>query len=74
MEREKQLQLENASIRLQASETECLNLKDEIARQRARIEKFETQRQEMMDQIQKLTNELNRSKEEVKTLKEQDNR
>ncbi|XP_018571507.2 rab11 family-interacting protein 4 isoform X2 [Anoplophora glabripennis] len=74
MEREKQLQLENASIRLQSSETECSSLKEEIARQRTRIDKFETQRQEMMDQIQDLTNDLNRSKEEMKTFKEQENR
>ncbi|KAJ8969714.1 hypothetical protein NQ314_001628 [Rhamnusium bicolor] len=74
MEREKQLQLENASIRLQASETECTNLKEEVARQRIRIDKFETQRQNLMDQVQDLTNELNRTKEDMKTCKDQENR
>ncbi|KAJ8910285.1 hypothetical protein NQ315_016102 [Exocentrus adspersus] len=74
MEREKQLQLENASIRLHASEMECSNLKEEITRQRTQIDRFEIQRQEMVDQIQDLTNELNQSKEEVKILKEHDNR
>ncbi|XP_074034325.1 rab11 family-interacting protein nuf isoform X2 [Leptinotarsa decemlineata] len=72
LEREKQLLLENASIRLQSSEAECLNLKEEVARQRTQLEKFENQRQNLMDQTQDITSELNLAKEEIKKMKDQE--
>lgn len=72
MEREKQLLLENASIRLHAAESECANLKDELARQRNLNDKLDTQRQVLVDQVDDLTNDINLSKEEMKMMKDQE--
>ncbi|KAK9887646.1 hypothetical protein WA026_023725 [Henosepilachna vigintioctopunctata] len=74
LEREKQLQLENASIRLQSAETENTNLKEEIARQRIRIEKLETERQNLMDQVQDLTNEVIAAKDQANSCRDQEKR
>lgn len=74
VEREKQLQLENSSIRLQAAELEAANLRDEVARQRVRIEKLETERKQLTDQIMDLRNEIIGSKEQENTFKEQERR
>lgn len=74
IEREKQLQLENASIRLQAAETEAANLREDVARQRIRIEKIEGQRKELSDQIQDLRNEISYTKEKENKFKEQEKR
>lgn len=74
LEREKQLQLENASIRLHSSETEATNLKDELSRQRTRIEKLELERKELSDQIQDLTNDVITAKEQANNYKEQERR
>ncbi|XP_044269173.1 rab11 family-interacting protein 4A isoform X4 [Tribolium madens] len=74
LEREKQLQLENASIRLHAAETEASNLKEEVARQRMRIEKLENERKELTDQIQELTNEVIFAKEQATSFKEKERR
>lgn len=74
MEREKQLLLENASIRLQAAETECSNLREELTRQRGLNDKLEMQRDILTEQIEDLNNELNTSKEEIKMMKDQEMR
>lgn len=74
MEREKQLLLENASIRLHSAETECANFKEELNRQRGLNDKLEMQREILTEQIEDLTNELNTSKEEMKMMKDQENR
>lgn len=68
------MQLENANIRLQAAETEASNLKDEVTRQRIRIEKLEAERRDFSDQIQDLRNELLLAKESESTFKEQERR
>lgn len=70
LEREKQLQMENASIRLQASETERMNLKEEVTRLRGQNEKLENQRQILTENIEDLTNELNSSKDEMRAMKD----
>ncbi|CAG9821605.1 unnamed protein product [Phaedon cochleariae] len=72
LEREKQLLLENASIRLHGSEAECSNLKEEVARQRTHFEKIEVQRQNLMEQAQDLASEAQHAKEEVKMMKDQE--
>lgn len=74
MEREKQLQLENATIRLQAIESDAANFREEVSRQRIRIEKLETERKELCDQILDLRNELLSAKEEETTFKDQERR
>lgn len=74
VEREKQLQLENSSIRLQAAELEATNLKEEVTRQRIRIEKLETERKQLTDQIMDLRNEIVSSKEQENSFKEQERR
>ncbi|XP_050300678.1 rab11 family-interacting protein 4B isoform X2 [Anthonomus grandis grandis] len=74
VEREKQLQLENASIRLQNSEGECEKLKEELTRQRTKIEKLELQKDELNNQVQELNFELQDAKEEVKNARERENR
>ncbi|XP_063920860.1 rab11 family-interacting protein 4 isoform X2 [Zophobas morio] len=74
VEREKQLQLENASIRLHGAETEASNLKEEVSRQRMRIEKLESERKELTDQIQELTNEVILAKEQATSFKEKERR
>lgn len=74
VEREKQLHLENASIRLHAAESESSTLKEEVSRQRVRIEKLEIERKELTDQIQELTNEMISSKEHVTSFKEKEKR
>jgi Rab11 family-interacting protein 3/4 len=74
LEREKQLQLENASIRLHGAETEAANLKEEVSRQRMRIEKLEGERKELTDQIQEVTNEVILAKEQTTSFKEKERR
>lgn len=74
VEREKQLQLENSSIRLQAAEVEATNLREEVTRQRIRIEKLETERQQLTDQIMDLRNEILSTKEYENDFKDQERR
>lgn len=74
IEREKQLQLENASIRLQNSESECEKLREEANRLRTKMEKLEKQKSELASQVQDLTFELSDAREEVKSCKETENR
>lgn len=74
LEREKQLQLENASIRLQNCESERDKLQEEAARYRLKLDKLEKLRDELSAQNQDLTFELNEAKEEMKTCKERENR
>ncbi|CAG9853960.1 unnamed protein product [Phyllotreta striolata] len=71
LEREKQLLLENVNIRLQGSETECANLKEETVRQRVQIEKLDNQRQNLQDQNQELSALLSSAKDEMKVMKDQ---
>lgn len=49
IEREKQLQLENASIRLQSIELEATSAREEITRQRTIIERLRTERKEAVE-------------------------
>lgn len=72
MEREKQLLLENASIRLHAAESDSSNFKEELTRQRGLNDKLETQRQILADQLEDLNNDFNTSKEEMKMMKDQE--
>lgn len=74
IEREKQLQLENYSIRLQAAETEANNLREEVARQRNRLEKVESERGQLMEQLEELKNELNSTKNAENKFKEKEKR
>lgn len=74
MEREKQLQLENATIRLQSVESEAANFREEVNRQRVRIEKLETERKELCDQVLDLRNELLLAKESDANSREQERR
>lgn len=74
IEREKQLQLENYSIRLQASETESCNLREEVNRQRIRLERIESEREQLLEQIEDLKNELSYSKDEENQFKEKEKR
>ncbi|KAK5642507.1 hypothetical protein RI129_008674 [Pyrocoelia pectoralis] len=74
VEREKQLQLENANIRLQSAEAESASMKQEVTRQRIRLEKLEADRQEYCDQIQDLKHELEICKENESLFKEQEKR
>ncbi|KAB0795929.1 hypothetical protein PPYR_09990 [Photinus pyralis] len=74
VEREKQLQLENANIRLQSAEAEANSLKQEISRQRIRIEKLESEGKDFYDQIQDLKHELQMCKEREAAFKEQEKR
>ncbi|CAH0546497.1 unnamed protein product [Brassicogethes aeneus] len=74
LDREKQLQLENASIRLQSAEVESGNFKEEVVRQRTRMDKLETERRELTDQIQDLTNEIITAKEQVTSFREKERR
>ncbi|XP_017780920.1 PREDICTED: rab11 family-interacting protein 4A isoform X5 [Nicrophorus vespilloides] len=74
IEREKLLQLENSSIRLHAAEGESSNFKEEAARQRIRIEKLETERTELHDQLQDLRYDISEAKEQEHRLKEQERR
>lgn len=74
IEREEQLQLENCNIRIQSAETEAHNLRDEVTRQRIRLEKIEIERQQLIDQIDDLKNELNYSKVTENNFKEQEKR
>ena len=74
VEREKQLQLENANIRLQSAEAESASLKQEVSRQRIRIEKLEAERREFCDQILDLKNELQMFKENETSFKEEEKR
>ncbi|XP_072396396.1 rab11 family-interacting protein 4 isoform X4 [Diabrotica undecimpunctata] len=72
LEREKQLLLDNVNLRLQASETECANLKKEINRQKDEIDKYKNERQNLMDQVSDLTSEVTSVKEEMKMMKNQE--
>ncbi|XP_050513596.1 rab11 family-interacting protein 4 isoform X1 [Diabrotica virgifera virgifera] len=72
LEREKQLLLDNVNLRLQASETECANLKKEINRQKDEIDKYKNERQNLMDQVSDLTSEVTSVKEEMKMMKSQE--
>ncbi|CAG9839382.1 unnamed protein product [Diabrotica balteata] len=72
LEREKQLLLDNVNLRLQASETECANLKKEINRQKDEIDKCKNERQNLMDQVSDLTSEVTSVKEEMKMMKNQE--
>ncbi|XP_066249821.1 rab11 family-interacting protein 4 [Euwallacea similis] len=74
VEREKQLQLENASIRLHNSEGECEKLKEEVGRQRLKLEKMEKLREDLTVQNQDLNCELNEARDEAKTVKDRENR
>ncbi|KAF5306439.1 hypothetical protein FQR65_LT07351 [Abscondita terminalis] len=74
VEREKQLQLENANIRLQAAEAEASNLRQEINRQRIRLEKLETERVDFCTQIEDLRSELLLAKEKETSFKDQEKR
>ncbi|XP_044757016.1 rab11 family-interacting protein 4 isoform X2 [Coccinella septempunctata] len=74
LEREKQLQLENASIKLQSSEAECINLKEELARHRSLIQKIENERKQLMAQIHELNEEMNSAKDEACKSKEMERR
>ncbi|CAH1102145.1 unnamed protein product [Psylliodes chrysocephalus] len=72
LEREKQLLLENVNIRLQGSEAECANLKEEIGRQRVQLEKLDDQRQILHEQNQELAGLLSATKDEMKMMKDQE--
>lgn len=74
VEREKQLQLENASIRLHNSEGECEKMKEEITRQRVKLEKLEKQKDELTNQVHDLNFELSEAKEEAKNCRDRENR
>lgn len=66
--------MENASIRLQAAELEAASLKEEVARQRIRIEKLETERRELSEQLLDLRNDAITCKEQENLYKEQERR
>ncbi|XP_045463159.1 rab11 family-interacting protein 4 isoform X1 [Harmonia axyridis] len=70
LEREKQLQLENANIRLQSRIEENTNLKEELARHRIAIQKIENERNNLLEQVKELTEEINSTKAEASTSKE----
>ncbi|XP_025834746.1 rab11 family-interacting protein 4B-like isoform X3 [Agrilus planipennis] len=72
IDREKQLQLENASIRLQAAETEAKNLREEVNRQRVKLEKLEAERNDLFDQVQDLKMEIMSTKDNETSFKEQE--
>lgn len=74
MEREKQLQLENANIRLQTAEMLASNLNEEVTRQRTRLEKLEVERKDLCDQMQDLRTELLSAKDSESSYKEQERR
>ncbi|XP_076272765.1 rab11 family-interacting protein nuf isoform X2 [Rhynchophorus ferrugineus] len=74
IEREKQLQLENAAIRLQSAQSECDKLKEEVVRQRTKLEKLEKQKDDLTTQMGDVNYELNEAKEEVKECKNRENR
>lgn len=74
IEREKQLQLENCSIRLKAAESETETLREELHRQRMRVEKLEAERRELLEQVQEARTELLASKEQEGAHREQERR
>lgn len=74
IEREKQQQLENCSIRISALETEVSNLREESARQRGRAERLEIERQELGEQVREIRSELTTAKNLEHTLREQERR
>ncbi|CAG9826675.1 unnamed protein product [Diabrotica balteata] len=57
---------------LQASETECANLKKEVNRQKDEIDKYKNERQNLTHQVSDLTSEVTSVKEEMKMLKNQE--
>ncbi|XP_076386049.1 rab11 family-interacting protein nuf isoform X2 [Megachile rotundata] len=63
LERERQLQLENYAIKLQAIELEGSSLRDEIGRLREQVEKLKTEKN-------RLENDLEEARREVDTLRE----
>ncbi|CAG9770560.1 unnamed protein product [Ceutorhynchus assimilis] len=74
IEREKQLQLENASIRLHNAEGEREKMKEEVTRYRLKLEKMEKQKDDLITQLQDLNFELSEAKEDAKTCRERENR
>ncbi|XP_022900098.1 rab11 family-interacting protein 4 isoform X4 [Onthophagus taurus] len=74
LDREKELQLENYKIRLQSSEIESNNLREEVTRQRVRIEKLEDERRELSNKLQDMRNDVIVTKEKEHTFKEQERR
>ncbi|KAH1008644.1 hypothetical protein HUJ05_009182 [Dendroctonus ponderosae] len=74
IEREKQLQLENAAIRLQNADSECDKQRDEISRQRLKLDKLEMQREDLANQVQDLQSDLNEARDEAKACKDRENR
>ncbi|XP_030766065.1 rab11 family-interacting protein 4B isoform X2 [Sitophilus oryzae] len=74
IEREKQLQLENASIRLQNAQSECEKLRDEVGRQRTKLEKLEKQKDDLSSQLRDANYELSEAREEVKECRDRENR
>uniref|UniRef100_A0AAR5Q195 FIP-RBD domain-containing protein n=1 Tax=Dendroctonus ponderosae TaxID=77166 RepID=A0AAR5Q195_DENPD len=74
IEREKQLQLENAAIRLQNADSECDKQRDEISRQRLKLDKLEKQREDLANQVQDLQSDLNEARDEAKACKDRENR
>lgn len=73
-ERENQLQLENANIRLQSCEAECVNLKEELTRHKLTVQKIETEKKQLLIQIQELNEEVISSKNDVIKAKELEKR
>ncbi|XP_017795620.1 PREDICTED: uncharacterized protein LOC108577043 [Habropoda laboriosa] len=63
LERERQLQLENYAIKLQAIEVEGTNLRDEIGRLREQLEKVRAEKS-------RLENDLEEARREVETVRE----
>ncbi|XP_060534741.1 rab11 family-interacting protein 4 isoform X2 [Cylas formicarius] len=74
LEREKQLQLENASIRLQNAETQCAKLAEELARCRSKCDKLEAQRDELVAQLQEAGQEAADARDEAKRCRDRENR
>lgn len=74
IEREKQLQLENAAIRLQNADSECEKQREEISRQRLKLDKLEQQREDLANQVQDLQCDLTETRDEAKACKDRENR
>lgn len=74
VEREKQLQLENVTIRLQSLELEVSSLREEAARQKGRAERLEAERLELGEQLQEARTEISSARAIEHTHKEQEKR